>query len=775
MTPREPLTHAGLVADVAVVYRPDGGFGSGRLIAPGLVLTAAHVVAGEEGGTADGGTWNVLLMRMLGPDGTWERPCKAEVVWTGRDGLDVALLEIAAGAPDACVPKPGVEPVFASYEGLASLPEVRATGFPTAWRSAGRTRDFTVPGTLWSTTRDGPYGWNAMARPDDAEGWKGMSGATLYVPTEDGRICLLGILQQVPANFTRGLLDAARMAGPFADDAFRARVERALGRPVSVETMHGAAWAPGRAPTRRVSLLSRFPGLSDGVSGNAKASLEGFLAEYLLRPSAPLTFLGRQPELDALDRWLATSGSPAYAALLGPAGRGKSALVVQWAARVAERHDREVVLVPISMRFGLDRADDLGRLFLQRLRHVDHGSPEVTGTPRSWIDEIQETLDRDRSAGERPLLVLIDGWDEARDAHWLRLPARPGRGVRLVVCSRLLAGESEAADAFDRIGLPHDTLRPALPLLSEDDLARGCAGFEARAPGLARRLWNLSKGDPLLARLYLDLFSEALDRGEPIPGDDPDAEPGLARYMRLWWKQVERAPGALKSDDVRRLLYALALACGPLGTDDLAEIAGLDPLDVLDARAPLSRLVIGDGRNLGYVFSHPRIAQFVADEQMTASARAATQQRFLAVCRRNAAALGRTDAPPAAPSRYVLTFCIDHFARGQAPIDDYRLLLSQGWMRAWWAADRHYSGFAAELRRLEAVATRFDAVDLAARCALAKASVTSMSTALPAELLRMALDEGVISGLQAVEEVRASENDRARAISLAILAGGLPA
>jgi hypothetical protein len=725
MTAREPLTHAGLVADVAVVYRPDGVFGSGRLIAPGLVLTAAHVVVEEESGAPDGGTWNVLLMRMLGPDGTWERPCKAEVAWTGRDGLDVALLRIVADGADAPVPMPGVEPVFASYDGLISLPEVRATGFPTAWRSEGRTRDFTVPGTLWQTQRDGLYGWNAMSKPDDPEGWKGMSGSTLYLPTEDGRICLLGVLQQIPANFTHGHLDAVRMASPFSDDAFKAMVEGALQRPVPVETMRSGALAPERTPARRVSLLSRFPGLSDGVSGNAKASLEGFLAEYLLRPSAPLTFLGRQPELDALDRWLAAPASSAYAALLGPAGRGKSALVVQWAARVAERDDRDVVLVPISMRFGLDRADELGRLFLRRLRHVEHGSPEITGTPETWLDEIQETLNRDRSADERPLLVVIDGWDEARDPQWLRLPARPGRGVRLVVCSRMIAGESDAVDAFDRIGLPHDALRPALPLLSEDDLAQGCAGFEARAPGLARRLWNLSKGDPLLARLYLDLFSDALDRGEAIPDDDPDAEPGLARYMRLWWKQIERAPGALKSEDVRRLLYTLALACGPLGSDDLAEIAGLQPLDVLDARAPLSRLVIGDGMSLGYVFSHPRIAQFVADEQMTASARAETELRFLAVCRRTAAALGRRDPPTVAPSRYILTFCIDHFRRSGATIDDYRLLLSEGWMRAWWAADRHYSAFVAELLRIEAAATAFDAVDLVTRCALARASVTA--------------------------------------------------
>jgi V8-like Glu-specific endopeptidase len=42
-----PLTLEDFLADVAAVYigaATDGAFGSGRLIAPGLILTAGHVV-----------------------------------------------------------------------------------------------------------------------------------------------------------------------------------------------------------------------------------------------------------------------------------------------------------------------------------------------------------------------------------------------------------------------------------------------------------------------------------------------------------------------------------------------------------------------------------------------------------------------------------------------------------------------------------------------------------------------------------------------------------
>ncbi|WP_220669709.1 serine protease [Paraburkholderia fungorum] len=760
-----------MIADVAVVYREGGGFGSGRLIAPGLVLTAAHVVGAKDCAKV-GAPWNVLLMRMFGSDGTWEAPYKANIVWTDPGGLDVALLQIASDGEVTPMPEPCVAPVFASYDGLVSLPDVRASGFPTAWRSEGKTRDFTVPGTLWQSSRD-LYAWAAMSKPDKPEGWQGMSGSTLYLPTQDGRICLLGIVQQVPANFARGHLDAARISTPFSNNVFRALIESSLGRGVSIESVRGVNVESQRARIEPVSLLSRFPGLSDGVSGNAKASLEGFLAEYLLRPSAPLTFLGREAELDDLDRWLAGSSSSAYAALLGPAGRGKSALVTQWAARVSDRGNCDVALVPISMRFGLTSPDELGKLFLQRLRYLGHSGSELTGSPEAWLDEIQETLNRDRLPHERPLLVVIDGWDEARNPRWLRLPALLGNGVHVIVCSRSLAGESTAAESLDRIGLPHGSVCPKLPLLSEKDLAEGCANFEARLPGLARRLWQLSKGDPLLARLYLDRFSEALDCGEPIPEDDSDEGPGLARYMRIWWEQIDRGQSALKSEDVRRLLYTLAIACGPLNADDLAEIAQLEPLDVSAAREPLNRLIIGDGRSLGYVFSHPRIAQFVSDEQMTSAAKADMERRFLAYCRKIACALEVRNAAYSAPSRYVLTFCFDHFRRGGAPIADYRLLLSEGWMRARCVADGHYSAFLADLLRVRLAAEESGAADLLTRCALSKATVISMGTAVPAKLLRMALDEKVITGSQAVEEISASEGPYARAVSLSTIAGGL--
>jgi len=87
------LTSQALWSDVARILLELGAktsFGSGRLIAPNLVLTAKHVVEAEDKG------WEVRLLR------DWDQqnqrwlgdPIPAEVVWRGKERLDLALLKL---------------------------------------------------------------------------------------------------------------------------------------------------------------------------------------------------------------------------------------------------------------------------------------------------------------------------------------------------------------------------------------------------------------------------------------------------------------------------------------------------------------------------------------------------------------------------------------------------------------------------------------------------------------------------------------------------------
>jgi hypothetical protein len=178
------------LADVAAVYIGDqanGSFGSGRLIAPGLIMTAGHVVdyPTREAPTRSG--WKVCLLRNRTADGSWAASAahKAEVIWRAPGDLDLALLQVA----DEPRLMPVLTPVFASYDLVGPIAEVDAAGFPEAWRDTTEAvRDYTVRGILRIASQFGPYAWSVPPadKPDNPLKWKGMSGAAACRIGPDG-------------------------------------------------------------------------------------------------------------------------------------------------------------------------------------------------------------------------------------------------------------------------------------------------------------------------------------------------------------------------------------------------------------------------------------------------------------------------------------------------------------------------------------------------------------------------------------------------------------
>src|SRR5262245_18985472 len=77
-------------------------------------------------------------------------------------------------------------------------------------------------------------------------------------------------------------------------------------------------------------------GLPSSLPRALAAAAAGFVDEYLGRPGAPVPFAGSDDELARLDAWLARAELP-VALVVSEAGRGKSALLVRWAAAQAER------------------------------------------------------------------------------------------------------------------------------------------------------------------------------------------------------------------------------------------------------------------------------------------------------------------------------------------------------------------------------------------------------------------------------------------------------
>jgi hypothetical protein len=77
----------------------------------------------------------------------------------------------------------------------------------------------------------------------------------------------------------------------------------------------------------------------------------------------------------------------------------------------------------------------------------------------------------------------------------------------------------------------------------------------------------------------------------------------------------------------------LACALGPLTRADLLTLTRDVPLDSFlleETLAILQRFVIGDGRQQGYVFAHPRLGNYFYEERLEREERQDTEHRFLA-------------------------------------------------------------------------------------------------------------------------------------------------
>jgi hypothetical protein len=215
------------VAAICATASTETSFGSGRLIAPGLILTAGHVVDFPSREAAMHTDCKVYLIGERPESGKWV-PHRAELVWRGSGELDLALLRLT----DAPSLTPRQRVMFASWGVVGFIDVVEAVGFPQAWStSAIPTRDYALSGRLRISTQRGPYAWTVAPgdRPDSRDGWKGMSGGTVGKIGPDG-LHILGVLEAVPANFSSGQLSVARLSFAFADNLFWNELRASLGR-----------------------------------------------------------------------------------------------------------------------------------------------------------------------------------------------------------------------------------------------------------------------------------------------------------------------------------------------------------------------------------------------------------------------------------------------------------------------------------------------------------------------------------------------------------------
>jgi len=513
--------------------------------------------------------------------------------------------------------------------------------------------------------------------------------------------------------------------------------------------------------------------------------IQNFLTEYLGTPQHPVPFGGRQAMLEILDAWLSNPTAPPYLLLAAPAGRGKSAVLAHWSIHLEPDPNVSVVFIPVSIRFRTNLAGVVFAALAARLA-VLYGE-KVLITDQSaefWRGIASSYLSRPLPDG-RSLVVILDGVDEAAD--WEPgadlFPLAPPPGVRVMVAARYRAGDADATGWLRCLGWerPGLALSPALRPLNRHGVADVLnkmgmpLDILARDIDIVTELHRLSGGDPLLVRLYVDdLWTRGKAAARLTPTDLYTIQPGYEGYFARWWEEQRKLWGKqspLKEPVVQVLLNLLACALGPLMRDDLLKLGAMEELNtwmLAEALHSLERFVIGDGKQQGYIFSHPKLAAYFYDK-LSGGENEEWEGRFLRWGKEILAKLNTQILPQRGVPAYIVQYYGAHLGRAQVDAVDLYALVSEGWLRAWETLESTISGFLNDVDRAWVRADREDDIGMQIRCALCYASVRTLRAHIPIDLLVKVVENGIVPPEQVLIIVKGKFGHEAKAAALIAL------
>lgn len=387
------------------------------------------------------------------------------------------------------------------------------------------------------------------------------------------------------------------------------------------------------------------------TASSYRGRIEAFYDNLVTSEAGPMPFGGRHRELEQLDAWLTDSRGPARCLLTGPAGRGKSTLLVRWIGRLesagflstadgGHTSGWQLVFVPVSIRFGTNSLNDFYDALAERLAQVAGETFELPlGASTVYSAEKARDLFGRLVLKKLRVLVVLDGLDELLRGGFdgTIIPHRLPSTIRILVSARSQVADGSSAGWLRRLGWDETGSCVVLDLEKLDVkaisevLAGMGAPFGALAAdrGLITRLAALTDGEPLLLRFYADdLWSKRQGATRITAADLDRMQPHFESQLEQWLHEASVNAGEqISQEDVDAFLAILAFAPGPLEHDDLlalmSRISAASGLpSVQHFLAPLGRFITGDGSpGHGFILSHPKIGEYLRTKYLNIAQR----------------------------------------------------------------------------------------------------------------------------------------------------------